>query len=82
MDSAIVCPGVAASVWYGGLKTVERRLGIRRNLPDIDGAEAVRLWRRYQANYDQDALRLLLEYNKEDVLNLRTLRGHLDRGRS
>ena len=64
---------------YGGLKAVERRLGIHRSLPDMDGADAVRLWRRYQATEDLEALRLLLEYNKEDVLNLRTLRAHLAR---
>ena len=63
--------------WYGGLKAVERRLGIRRRLPDINGYEAVRLWHRYQATGDLDALRLLLEYNKEDVLNLRILRVRL-----
>lgn len=66
---------------YGGLKAVERRLGIRRKLPDIDGAVAVRLWHRYQATHDLEALRLLLEYNKEDVLNLRALRAYLARGK-
>ena len=65
---------------YGGLKGVERRLAIRRSLPDMDGADAIRLWRRYQATEDLEALRLLLEYNKEDVLNLRSLRAHLVRG--
>jgi hypothetical protein len=59
---------------YGGLKAVERRLGIRRKLPGIDGMEAVRLWRRYRAAQDRKALRTLLEYNQEDVLNLKTLR--------
>ena len=59
---------------YGGLKAVERRLGIRRKLPGIDGMEAVRLWRRYRAGQDRRALRTLLEYNQEDVLNLKTLR--------
>lgn len=63
--------------WYGGLKAVERHLGIRRKLPDINGYEAVRLWHRYQDTGDLDALRLLLEYNKEDVLNLRILRVRL-----
>ena len=64
---------------YGGLKAVERRLGIRRSLSAVDGTEAVRLWHRYQTTDDLEALRLLLEYNKEDVLNLRTLRAHLTR---
>ena len=68
--------------WYGGLKAVERRLGIRRNLPDMGGVDAVHLWHRYQATDDLDALSLLLEYNKEDVINLRALRAHLSRRHS
>lgn len=59
---------------YGGLKAVERQLGIVRRLKDISGYEAVRLWWRYQNDYDRDALLTLLEYNREDVVNLKTLR--------
>ncbi len=59
---------------YGGLKGVERRLGIARRLPDMNGWEAVKLWWRYIENFDLDALNKLLEYNKEDVLNLKTLK--------
>jgi uncharacterized protein YprB with RNaseH-like and TPR domain len=59
---------------YGGLKAVERRLGITRRLKDINGIEAVRLWYRYENDSDEEALRRLLEYNQEDVLNLKVLR--------
>ena len=59
---------------YGGLKAVEIQLGIVRQLKGVDGAEAVRLWWRYQNDYDHDALNMLLEYNREDVVNLKTLR--------
>jgi uncharacterized protein YprB with RNaseH-like and TPR domain len=59
---------------YGGFKAVEQQLGIRRQLKGIDGLEAVRLWWRYRDYFDQDALALLLEYNREDVVNLKTLR--------
>jgi uncharacterized protein YprB with RNaseH-like and TPR domain len=62
---------------YGGLKGVERRLGIARNLPDMNGWEAVRLWWKYVDSFDLEALNTLLEYNKEDVLNLKTLRDML-----
>jgi len=62
---------------YGGLKAVERRLGIPRRLKEVDGREAVRLWERYQKRRDHEALRLLLDYNKEDVLNLRSLKERL-----
>ena len=59
---------------YGGLKGVERQLGIARRLQGIDGADAVRLWWRYRNYEDHEALTTLLEYNSEDLVNLRTLR--------
>jgi uncharacterized protein YprB with RNaseH-like and TPR domain len=62
---------------YGGLKAVERQLGIERQLKDVKGYEAVRLWWKYQNDYDQDALATLLEYNKEDVVNLKILKERL-----
>jgi uncharacterized protein YprB with RNaseH-like and TPR domain len=62
---------------YGGLKAVERVLGLRRKLPNMNGLDAVRLWRRYRAANDKEALDRLLEYNKEDILNLKTLRALL-----
>ena len=62
---------------YGGFKAVERQLGIYRELSEVNGYEAVKLWWRYVNDYDQDALNLLLEYNKEDVLNLKVLKEKL-----
>jgi len=59
---------------HGGLKGVEKQLDIPRNLPDMDGREAVRLWWKYVDSFDLDALKKLCEYNKEDVVNLKTLR--------
>ena len=64
---------------YGGFKAVERQLNIPRRLRGIGGAEAVTLWWRYQIDHDRRALDLLLEYNKEDVVNLITLREKLER---
>ena len=55
---------------YGGLKKVEKVLGIRRRLPDMDGQEAMHLWYRYQKYGDRFSLERLLEYNREDVMNL------------
>ncbi|TGK06682.1 exonuclease [Leptospira semungkisensis] len=58
----------------GGLKGCEKALGIKRDLPyEINGAEAVRLWWQYVQYDDQDALDLLLKYNREDVINLELL---------
>ena len=64
---------------YGGFKAVERQLGIPRRLHDIGGLEAVALWWRYQIDRDEQALSLLLEYNREDVVNLMALRKKLER---
>ncbi len=62
---------------YGGLKAVERQLGINRKLTEMNGYEAVRLWWKYVDSFDLDALSILLEYNKEDVINLKALRDML-----
>jgi hypothetical protein len=59
---------------YGGFKAVEHQLGIERRLKEVNGYEAVRLWWRYANDYDEEALAILLEYNKEDVVNLKTLK--------
>jgi len=61
----------------GGFKAVEQQLGIPRQLQGINGWDAVLLWQRYQNYSDQDALATLLEYNKEDVVNLKVLRERL-----
>ena len=62
---------------YGGFKAVERQLGIERKLTEVNGYEAVRLWWRYFDCFDLDALNTLLEYNKEDVVNLKVLKERL-----
>ncbi len=63
---------------YGGLKGVERQLGIKRKLTDIDGRVAVQLWHNYKCYGDKNSLTSLLKYNEEDVLNLRVLREKLN----
>ncbi len=62
---------------YGGLKGVEKQLGVARKLPDMNGWEAVRLWWKYVDSFDLDALQKLCDYNKEDVVNLKTLKDML-----
>lgn len=66
---------------YGGLKEVERKLGIKRKLTGIDGKKAAELGLRYTLHGDKKALSTLLEYNKEDVLNLRVLEQKLNKRR-
>lgn len=61
----------------GGLKRVEMLLGIGRATAGISGWDAPRLWQRYETVGDQAALRTLLDYNREDVVNLAALEAHL-----
>ena len=56
----------------GGLKRIERTLGVERDLPDIDGREAVELWYRHERGED-GALETLVRYNRDDTRNLETL---------
>jgi len=63
---------------YGGLKAVEEKLRIARKTRGIDGRMAVRLWYDYDNYGNQKSLALLLEYNKEDILNLTLLRKKLN----
>jgi uncharacterized protein len=63
---------VLASLGFkGGLKAIENRLGLHRDpaIQEVDGFEAVRLWRRYRQG-DKPALEKLIRYNLTDVVNL------------
>ena len=61
----------------GGLKVVEGLLDIKRRLVGVDGFMAVQLWWDYVNNNNGHALKTLLEYNREDVVDLRFLRQRL-----
>ncbi len=58
--------------YRGGLKPLEISLGIKRDgdIKDVDGAEAVRLWKRWERSGDKDSLNTLVEYNRADTINL------------
>lgn len=62
----------------GGLKELEKMFGIERKTDGMDGYKAIRLWEKYTNHGNQEALNLLLEYNKEDVVNLIHLEKILD----
>ena len=55
--------------WKGGLKEVEKQLHLKR--PAHLYGNPVDLWRAFRASGDREYLELLLEYNREDVENLR-----------
>ncbi len=60
--------------YNGGLKNIEKLLGISRSedTEGLTGFDAVRLWKQYERG-DMEALDKLIEYNKEDVMNLKTI---------
>jgi uncharacterized protein YprB with RNaseH-like and TPR domain len=61
----------------GGLKGVERQLGMTRpGMEEVDGYLAVLLWNEYQGQHDPRALETLLAYNIQDTLSLHALVVH------
>ncbi|WP_058366788.1 ribonuclease H-like domain-containing protein [Haloparvum sedimenti] len=69
LDLMYPCKRIGLS---GGLKPIEKELGIDRDRPDISGRDAVRLWREYERG-DESSLETLVSYNREDTVNLRAL---------
>jgi uncharacterized protein len=69
-----LCPLLRSLGIKGGLKKIEKEFGIQRSeeTDGLTGYDAVLLWRRAERG-DADALRLLVEYNREDVVNLKPL---------
>lgn len=69
-----LCPVLKNLGYKGGLKKIEKQLGINRGeeTEGLTGYHAVKLWQAYQRG-DISALDRLIEYNKEDVVNLETL---------
>ncbi len=68
-----LCPECWKRDLYGGQKKVEQTLGLRRKLPDRDGAWAMEEYRRYVKTGDERHRNELLAYNREDVFMLREL---------
>ena len=60
--------------FLGGLKAIEYQAGLsrRRELSDIQGADAVALWQRWRQG-DHNARETLITYNEADVASLPVL---------
>jgi len=58
--------------YVGGLKSIEHQMGISRpeEVQGMSGEDAVRLWKLYEREHNRNALKLLLKYNMEDIMNL------------
>lgn len=69
-----LCYALRRLGYSGGLKRIEAELGLARSprTRGLSGWDAVRLWRDYCYG-SREALSLLLEYNRQDVLNMRAL---------
>lgn len=69
-----LCPLMRQVGYRGGLKAIERAIGIERTpgTAGLTGRDAVRLWSHYQRGSEK-ALDTLLAYNREDVVNLEKL---------
>jgi uncharacterized protein YprB with RNaseH-like and TPR domain len=65
-----LCPACWQHGLWGGQKAIERFLGLKRKLTDRDGAWADVTWKRYETTMDENLLKELLEYNREDVFML------------
>ena len=67
-----LCPTLRRLGYRGGLKKIEKQLGIARgdDTDGLDGLDAIRLWRRYSTLGDDEALTTLIAYNREDVVNM------------
>lgn len=55
----------------GGLKEVEKTLGLKR--PEHLYGNPVELWKAFHASGDREYLELLIDYNREDIENLKAV---------
>lgn len=67
-----LCPTLRRLGYRGGLKKIEKQLGIARgdDTDGLNGLDAIRLWHRYSRMRDENALETLIAYNREDVVNM------------
>ena len=59
----------------GGLKAIEKTIGLKRpeEVDGMDGYMAVILWDQFRRTGDQKYLERLVEYNTQDIVNLKPL---------
>ncbi len=72
VDLRFVCQKIGLT---GGLKAIERRLGIKRaeEVAELTGEDAVCLWNAWRDTGKREILDRLVMYNEEDVINLKPL---------
>lgn len=69
-----LCPTLRDIGYRGGLKKIEKEFGIERSeeTQGLTGLDAVYLWRRHRYG-SSEALERLIAYNREDVVNMKTI---------
>lgn len=72
IDLRVACSRVGLT---GGLKEIEKILDIRRNkiIEKLYGGDVLLLWKMFKSSGDDYYLNLLVEYNEEDVINLKII---------
>jgi uncharacterized protein YprB with RNaseH-like and TPR domain len=68
--------------YSGSLKDIEKDFGIRRinkNVEELGSGDPFLLWKTFLATCDDYYLNLLVEYNQEDVINLKTIADNIIR---
>jgi len=72
VDLRHVCSQIGLT---GGLKKIEKTLNISRadEVSDVTGMDAVYLWQQYKSTGDKKYLDKLIQYNEEDIVNLKPL---------
>jgi uncharacterized protein YprB with RNaseH-like and TPR domain len=78
-----LCIALRRLGYRGGLKRIERQLGIERSdeTGGMSGRDAIAMWEAYRRG-NGEALDRLIAYNREDVVNLEVLAGIAFRGLS
>ncbi|MBD3249330.1 hypothetical protein GF336_04760 [Candidatus Woesearchaeota archaeon] len=71
-DLRVLCSRLG---YKGGLKQIEKEFGIKRNkiVEEIYSGDPYLLYRMFRGSGDKDYLDLLVEYNEEDVINLKAI---------
>ena len=72
-----LCPACWERGLWGGQKAIEQSLGLNRELLGKDGAWADITWKKYEATRDDNLLKDLLKYNREDVFMLHHIQNAL-----
>ncbi|MBD3303906.1 hypothetical protein GF343_02080 [Candidatus Woesearchaeota archaeon] len=74
VDLRFVCQKIGLT---GGLEHIERQLGVKRKEETFkDEIDIAFLWRRWRMTGNRKYIELLVQYNEEDIVNLKPIAEH------